>query len=213
MKLIDYKVIDFINEVDSPSAAPGGGSVSALVSALGASLCRMVGHLTIGKKKYMAFDDSIKAKFEDAFTKMQVLEHELVRLIDEDTDNFNLVMAAFKMSKDSDDDKAKRSKAIEEATIKATKTPFRMVELSCEVLRLLSIFVEYGNKNALSDVGVAALLALAGAKGAIYNVRINIPSISDEGLVKDFKEKCDSYYSEVVKISNEIEKSVLNSLG
>jgi len=212
MKLVDYKVIDFINEVDSVSPAPGGGSVSALVSAISAALARMVGHLTVGKKKYAELDASIKKEFEESFAKMEKLKNELIILIDEDTDNFNLVMDAYKMPKETDEEKAVRSKAIESATIKATKTPLKVVTLSLEVLKLLNIFIEHGNKNALSDVGVAALLALAGLKGAILNVKINIPSIKDAILVEDLKAKCKACYDEGVRISNDIEVKVLEML-
>ena len=212
MKLVDYKVIDFVNEVDSSSPAPGGGSVSALISATSAALARMVGHLTVGKKKYEALDDSIKKEFEESFTKIGSLKDELIILVDEDTDNFNLVMDAYKLPKETDDEKSARSSAIQSATIKATKTPLKVVTLSLEVLKLLGIFIEHGNKNALSDVGVAALLALAGLKGAILNVKINIPSIKDEALVAELKAKCQECYDEGVKISDNIEKKVLEML-
>ena len=212
MKLVDYKVIDFVNEVDSPSPAPGGGSVSALISATSAALARMVGHLTVGKKKYEALDTGIKKEFEESFAKIESLKDELIILIDEDTLNFNLVMDAYKLPKETDDEKIARSSAIESSTIKATKTPLKVVTLSLELLKLLSIFIEHGNKNALSDVGVAALLALAGLKGAILNVKINIPSIKDEALVLELQAKCKECYDEGVKISDNIEKKVLEML-
>lgn len=212
MKLVDYKVINFVNEVDSVSPAPGGGSVSALVSATSAALARMVGHLTVGKKKYMELDTSIKKEFEESFAKIEKLKEELIILIDEDTNNFNLVMDAYRMPKETDDEKVVRASAIESATIKATKTPLKVATLSLELLKLLNIFIEYGNKNALSDVGVAALLALAGLKGAILNVKINIPSIKDATLVEELKTKCKLCYDEGVRISNEIECKVLEML-
>lgn len=208
MKLINMTVENFIKEVDSASPAPGGGSVSALASSLGVSLARMVGHLTFGKKKYNEFSDEIKEKFTQSFDKLDTVNQKLVDLIDKDTDNFNLVMAAFKMPKETDEEKAVRSAAIQKATILATETPLKMAELSLEALEVLDDFVEYGNKNAITDVGVAVLLATAGAKGSIYNVKINLSGIENEILVKEIKSQCEHVLAKVVKLSSELEAKI-----
>lgn len=208
MKLIDLKVIDFIKEVDSPSPAPGGGSVSALSSSLAASLARMVGHLTVNKKKYAELTDEVRNKFEKSFNKLSTINEELIKLIDEDTENFNNLMAAMKMPKDSEEEKLARKNKMESATIQATKTPLKILEFSLEVLRELYIFIEHGNKNALSDVGVAALLAEAGGKGAILNIKINIPSIEDENIVCDFNTKCAEGLGEIESISKSIKNKM-----
>lgn len=208
MKLVDLKVIDFIKEVDSASPAPGGGSVSALSSSLGASLARMVGHLTVNKKKYAELSNDIKNKFEDSFNKLSVINEELIKLIDEDTENFNNLMTAMKMPKESDEEKLLRKKKMKEAAIQATNTPLKILELSLKILRELHIFIEHGNKNALSDVGVAALLAEAGGKGAILNVKINISSIEDENIILDFKAKCAEGLAEIDTISKSIKNKI-----
>lgn len=209
MKLIDMTVNDFIKEVDSTSPAPGGGSVSALASSLGSSLGRMVGHLTFGKKKYNELDEKIQNELCEKFEKLKQIQDELVSLVDKDTDNFNLVMSAFKFPKETDEEKKARKEAIEKATILATLTPLEMAKLSVEAINLLDIFVEYGNQNAITDVGVAALLLKAGTKGAIYNVKINLPGISDEKMVNDIKLQCENILKEAIEKSAIIEEKVV----
>lgn len=190
MKLINMTVIDFINDVDSPSPAPGGGSVSAIVGSLSCALARMVGHLTINKKKYAELSEDIKDKFMDSFNELKVIEVKLNEIIDKDTENFNILMAAVKMPKDSVEEKKNRDEKMQEATIMATETPMDILRLTFEIFSLLDIFKEYGNKNALSDVAVAYVLAYAGAKGALLNVNINIPSIKDIIIAERYKEEC-----------------------
>ncbi|MGL5099966.1 MAG: cyclodeaminase/cyclohydrolase family protein [Fusobacteriaceae bacterium] len=105
MKLIELTINEFLSEVDSPSPAPGGGSVSALASALGVSLIRMVGHLSFGKKKFEGLDEGIKMEFKRRFDELQGIEEELKNLIDKDTESFKLFMAAMKMPKETDEEK------------------------------------------------------------------------------------------------------------
>ena len=213
MKLVQMTVENFIREVDSSSPAPGGGSVSALASSLGVSLARMVGHLTFGKKKYNELSDEIKVKFIHSFHSLDKINHELIELVDKDTENFNLVMAAFKMPKDTSDEITKRNEAIQKATILATDTPLKMAELSLKALEFLDDFILYGNKNAVTDVGVAALLATAGAKGAIYNVKINLPGIENEMIVKEVSHQCEHILTSVKKLSLEIEEKIEKRLA
>lgn len=197
MKLVDLSVLNFINEVDSLSPAPGGGSVSALVGSLSCALARMVGHLTIDKKKFIELDNSIKEKFLYSFNELKKIELELNNIIDKDTDNFNMVMKAIKMPKETEEEKTLRNKYIQEATINATKTPMDILELSLKIFSFLDIFVEYGNKNALSDVAVAYVLAYASAKGAMLNVNINLPSIEDKKIYEEYRNKCIEYIKNI----------------
>jgi formiminotetrahydrofolate cyclodeaminase len=213
MKLVDLTVRDFIKEIDSTSPAPGGGSVSSLVSGLGSALGRMVGHLTFGKKKFNELDEDIRVKLITNFELLHSSEEKLVELVDRDTDNFNLVMGAFKLPKESDDEKLHRKSEIEKATLLATKTPLEMARESLKIMRNLEIFATYGNQNAITDLGVAALLAEAGAKGAVYNVRINLPGLSDEKLVGEFKKECEETLNEIREIASRIETIVLSKLG
>ncbi|BCR35263.1 cyclodeaminase/cyclohydrolase family protein [Mariniplasma anaerobium] len=188
MKLIDLKTIDFINQVDSNSPAPGGGSVSALISSLGVSLARMVGHLTIPKKKYEKLDKEIKADFENHLSHLNIIKDELVLLIDKDTEAFNDIMSAYKISKETPE---KRNKAIEEATLKAIEVPYRVSIISLKALELLPFILTYGNKQTISDLGVATLALASGIEGALLNVLVNLPGISDEEIksfyMKEYK--------------------------
>ncbi|MGL4253865.1 MAG: cyclodeaminase/cyclohydrolase family protein [Fusobacteriaceae bacterium] len=189
MKLVDLTIDEFLSEVDSPSPAPGGGSASALVSALGVSLVRMVGHLSFGKKKFEGLDEGIKVEFKRRFQELKKIEEELKKLVDKDTESFNIFMAAMKMPKETEEEKKIRSVAMEEATKKTIETPLKIAQLSSEVLHLLDYFVTYGNKNAISDVGVATTLLYSGLEGAVMNIRVNLPNLSDEMLKADLERK------------------------
>lgn len=181
---------DFANELASNSPAPGGGSVAALSSTLGAALSGMVFNLTIGKKAYMEYDDEIKKKIDEGLTEAVKLKDEFLALMDEDTDAFNEVMAAFKLPKETEEQKSERSNRIQDAYKGATLVPLKVAEKTIRIFELLKIAVQYGNVNAVSDAGVGALIALAGLEGAILNVRINIPSIKDADFVTKVSEKC-----------------------
>lgn len=210
--LRELKVTEFVNEVDSKSPAPGGGSVSALASSLGVALTRMVGHLSVGKKKFKALDESIQDEFKSVIESFESIKNELVLLIDKDTDAFNLIMAAFKLPKETDEEKAYRSSKIEEGTIEAIKVPMQVAELSLEALSHLDYILKYGNKNTLSDLGVSALLLKAGLEGAILNVKINLPGISDEALQTEYTNKASEMLREGTKIKKVILDTVHSSL-
>lgn len=202
--LKELTVTNFVNEVDSKSPAPGGGSVSALASSLGFGLTRMVGHLTVGKKKFKALDESIQERFTQIIASFEGMKDEMITLIDKDTDAFNLIMAAFKLPKETDEEKAVRSAKIEEGTLEAIKVPFRVAELSLEALRQLDYILKYGNKNTLSDLGVSTLLLHAGLEGAIMNVKINIPGISNEDTKAFYTSHVQSMLNEATKIKKVI---------
>ncbi len=195
MKLIDLKVEEFINTVDSKSAAPGGGSVSALSCSNGIALIRMVGHLSVGKKKFRALEDEVQEKFKTIINSLEGIKNELIDLIDKDTDAFNLIMSAFKLPKVTDQEKAFRSIKIEEGTLEAIKIPHRVAEISLKALNNIEFIIQYGNKNTLSDLGVGVLMLAAGIEGAIMNVKINITGISDNE-VREY------YIKEVTSILN-----------
>ncbi|HOP56898.1 MAG TPA: cyclodeaminase/cyclohydrolase family protein [Bacillota bacterium] len=191
MKMIDNEVKQFLNAVDSPAPAPGGGSVSALVSALGVCLLRMVGHLTIGKKKFSAFPEDEQKAFLDEFARLEGIRGQLEEEIDKDTIAFNKVMAAYKLPKETEEEQAMRKNAIEMATKEAIETPYQAAVAAASALSGLDLLLKMGNKNAISDLGVAVLLLAAGIEGALFNVRINLPVLSDEKLRNTYKEQCD----------------------
>jgi formiminotetrahydrofolate cyclodeaminase len=168
-------VNEFLDEVASSSAAPGGGSVSALAGSLGAALTSMVCRLTIGKKKYA----DVQTEMEETLKKSEALRANLTTMIDDDTQAFNKVMAAFGMPKETEGQKEQRSEAIQEATKSATLVPLRLMSLCEEGIGLARTVAAEGNKNSLSDAGVALLLLQAAAHGAEFNVRINLGSLED----------------------------------
>ncbi len=211
-KLVDLKVNEFIREVDSDSPAPGGGSVSSLASAVGCALARMVGHLTFGKKKFEGLEDSQKAEFEEQFNKLANFQSQLEVLIDKDTESFGIFMKALKLPKDTEDEQTYRLEQMELATMEIIKVPFEIASISLEALQTLNTIITYGNKNAITDVGVAALLLYAGIEGAVLNVKINLPGLSDEALVNDYLSKCESFVEQANSLKSEYLQTVNEAL-
>ncbi|MDO4711153.1 MAG: cyclodeaminase/cyclohydrolase family protein [Peptostreptococcaceae bacterium] len=208
--LTELKLNDFIETVASSAPAPGGGSCSSLAGALGAGLAVMMCQLTIGKKSFQEYSEENKRKVEDTLSILQNYSKELTELIDKDTLAFNRIMDAFKLPKETDDQKAQRSQAIQEATWNAIATPFRMSELSLQSIEALGCLVDLGNANAISDLGVGILLLQAGLKGANMNVKINLSSVKDADRAKktldeinDFEKKADKLAASLLKQVNE----------
>jgi len=177
--LINQTVKDFINEVDSSSPAPGGGSVSAFVSTLGSALSRMVGHLTISKKLFAKLDEKIQKELISTMDEIEIIQAKLVFAIDEDTNVFQKMMEAYGLKKETEDEKRIRSEAIQKATISGIEVPLSVMKNSFEILKRLEIFIKHGNKSAISDVGVGIHLLIAGMEGALLNVKINLSSLKD----------------------------------
>jgi glutamate formiminotransferase/formiminotetrahydrofolate cyclodeaminase len=182
--LVKMNLREFCNETLSDSPAPGGGSVAALMGALGASLGGMVANLSAGKR---GWDDKLEY-FSNWAVKAQQLKDELLALVDEDTAAFNKVMDAFALSKESAEEKAARATAIEEATKYAAQVPLKVMETASKSYELLSEMAEKGSPASVSDVGVGALATRACIEGAALNVRINLAQLKDErfksGLLK-----------------------------
>jgi glutamate formiminotransferase / formiminotetrahydrofolate cyclodeaminase len=183
--LVKMDLRQFCNETLSDSPAPGGGSVAALMGALGVSLGGMVANLSAGKR---GWDDKLQY-FSDWAVKAQQLKDEMLFLVDEDTAAFNKVMAAFGLPKDSAQEKAARSAAIQSANKYATEIPLRVMETAFKSYALLGEMAEKGNPASISDVGVGALAVRACIEGAAMNVRINLPGLKDETLQSSLREK------------------------
>src|SRR5216110_325926 len=174
--LLKINLRQFCNETLSDSPAPGGGSVAALMGALGASLGGMVANLSAGKR---GWDDKLKY-FSDWAVKAQQLKDELLFLVDEDTAAFNKVMAAFALPKDSVEEKAARSAAIQTANKYAAEIPLKVMETAAKSFELLAEMADKGNPASVSDVGVGAIATRACIGGAALNVRINLAQLKDE---------------------------------
>ncbi|WIV12567.1 cyclodeaminase/cyclohydrolase family protein [Proteiniborus sp. MB09-C3] len=210
--LVEKTVKDFVAAVASKEPAPGGGSVSALASSLGAALTSMVGNLTIGRKSYNALEDNQKAQLDTNFEKIIKHVERLNELIDEDTTAFNDYMDAMKLPKETEEEKAARKAAMEAALKKAMEVPLDAAKESLEVLKLQKVFADYGNPNAITDVGVGALLACAGLEGALFNVLINLGGISDAAYVGEFRKQCDVILKEGKDLKEETLKIVYSKL-
>ena len=207
MKLVDMTVKEYLEVLKSDAPAPGGGSVSALSAAQGAALVSMVCELTIPKEKFAEY----KELCEEVKAEILGVYDALVIGIDKDTEAFNQVSAAFKLPKATDEEKAARSKAIQAATVVATKVPYETMELCMKGLETTAKIVGKSNPNAASDLGVAALNLLAGIKGAYLNVMINLPGIKDEAAKAEF-EGAAEMVAKAEELAAKIYTEVLESL-
>lgn len=196
-RLASMDIYEFADELASDSPAPGGGSVAALNGTLSAGLSSMVGNLTYNKKGYK----EVKEIMIELSDKAQRLKEFFTESIDKDTEAFNKVMDAFSLPKGTDEEKALRDKAIMDATNEATLVPFAVLEKTKEAAELALTVVEKGNRNSLSDAGVAGLTAAAAAESALYNVMINLEGIDDEEFNKETAKKA-------IKINNQVQKIV-----
>ena len=207
--LVDLKVKDFLAETKSTTPAPGGGSASALAGAVGAALTIMVGGLTVGNDKYKSVEDSAKSIMD----KLEPILKRLESFVDEDTNAFNAVMLAYKLPKETDDEKSTRSKAIQEAMKGAAALPMSVAQDSYIVLTLAEKMLTIGNSNAASDAAVAGKLAYAAMWGAIYNVRINLGSIKDEEFKSTFKNEIATLLNNSKTAMSKLEKSADDVIG
>jgi formiminotetrahydrofolate cyclodeaminase len=211
--LIDGSIKNYINEVASKEPTPGGGSVAALAGSLGSALTAMVGYLTIGRKMYLELDEKIKEEMDQNFEELKKSIEKLNEIVDEDTKAFDKVMEAFKLPKETEEEKKKRTQAIQEGYKIALEVPLRCAEECFKVLELQKVFANYGNVNAITDVGVGALLAATGLEGALLNVKINLLSIKDEEFRNKMEEKIDNLLKRGTALKEELLETVYQRLG
>ena len=176
----DTAIEPFLDQLASSAATPGGGSAAAILGGMGAALVSMVCNLTIGKKKYADVEDDMK----EILAKAEDLRHRMTAMIQDDVRAFDTVMGAYGMPKETDDEKAVRSAAIQDALKMATEVPIRCCHLAREVIDLSLIASEKGNINVISDAGVGVLSAYAALRSAALNVYINAKMISDTSFVE-----------------------------
>jgi glutamate formiminotransferase/formiminotetrahydrofolate cyclodeaminase len=200
-KLVDLTVKGFTETTASELPAPGGGSVSAYMGALGAALATMVANLSSHKR---GWDDRWE-EFSGWAVKGKEKYVELLRLIDEDTNAFNKIMEAFKLPKGTDEEKAVRQKAIQEATKFAIEVPFKVMKTAYESMEVIKAMAEIGNPNSVSDAGVGALAARSAVKGAFLNVKINASGLED----KEWLDKIMQEAGEIEHKAEQMEKEIL----
>lgn len=200
--LINQKINDFLQKTASGTPVPGGGSVSALSAALGAGLTEMVANLTIAKKGYEAVENEMQKIAET----VQNLRGKLVTEVDKDSNAYNDVLAAFKLPKTTEEEKAQRAQAIQNAMKNAARVPLGVAFNAMQVMDLAEKVILNGNRNAVSDGAVGAMMARTAVLGAIFNVKINLASITDEAFVEEMMR-------EVTKLENRVharEKEILS---
>jgi len=205
---LEKSLKNYFDELASNSPTPGGGNVSALCGALSASLGAMVCGLTIGKKKYV----EVEAEMIDLKGKLEAAQVEFFELGQKDNKAFDLVMDAFKLPKETDEEKAARSKKIEEATIGAGEVPASVIKKCFEILPYIKTVVEKGNKNSLSDAGVAAKLISTAAYGAYLNVLINCSSLQSNPKAAELLSTSTSLLAQIDSAVTGINEAVVNEL-
>jgi glutamate formiminotransferase/formiminotetrahydrofolate cyclodeaminase len=203
-KLIDLTCKGFADETASESPAPGGGSISAYMGALGASLGTMVANLSSHKAGW----DERWEEFSNWAEKGQALKDELLFLVDEDTHSFNKIIEASQLPKNSDAEKAARTQAIQNATRYSIEVPFRTMEVTMKVFELCKVMVEIGNPASCTDAGVGALCARSAVIGAFYNVKINCGDLEDKKFVEDIIAKGNELQAKAIALEAEILKMV-----
>jgi len=193
-KLVSMTLADFADETASESPAPGGGSIAAYAGVLGASLATMVANLSSHKKGW----DSRWQEFSSWAEKGQFYKDEMLKMVDLDTTAFNKIMEAFSLSKSTDEEKATRDKAIQDATKYAIEVPFKVMQLAHDSLEVIKTMAETGNPNSITDAGVAALCARTAVLGAFMNVKINASWYKDK-----------AYTVDVIKQGEELERQAI----
>lgn len=178
---LEKKLGDFLSEISSSSPTPGGGSVSAFCGVMTTSLGIMVCNLTIGKKKYA----NVQNEISEIKTSLENHYNKFLELYDLDSAAFDKVMEAYKLPKETEEEKRKRSEEIEKANVEATNIPIEVIRSAYSILKQLTRLSEIGNQNSLSDIGVALLLLKTCAQGAALNVLINTKALNDKDRARN----------------------------
>ena len=185
MKLVEQRVIDFVAATASKEPTPGGGAIAALTAATGAALAEMVANLTFGKKGY----EAVQTEMEVLQAKAEEIRNRMLELSQADADVFNIFMNALGLPKNTDEEKAARTAAIQQAYKDAAMVPFEIGELANQIFDLAELASRKGNQNLITDGIIAAINARAAVKSAFLNVRINLSGIKDESFVAELTSK------------------------
>ena len=185
MKLVEQRVIDFVAATASKEPTPGGCAIAALTAATGAALAEMVANLTFGKKGY----EAVQPEMEELQAKAEAIRKRMLELSQADADVFNIFMNALGLPKNTDEEKAARTAAIQQAYKDAAMVPFEIGELANQIFDLAELASRKGNQNLITDGIIAAINARAAVKSAFLNVRINLSGIKDESFVAELTSK------------------------
>ena len=199
---------EYLSELSSSAPTPGGGNVAALCGVLSASLGTMVCNLTIGKKKYADVEKEIISVKD----KLESYQKIFVELGVKDNAAFDKVMEAFKLPKETESEIKTRSKKIEDATIGAADIPAQVMKTCSDILSLLKVIIDKGNKNSLSDAGVAVTLIGTSAKSAYLNVLINCASLANQTIANEIKKRADVQMEEISRSSDFLVEQVVKAI-
>ncbi len=208
MELTSLSVREFTELLGSDAPAPGGGASAALCGALGAALCGMVANLTLGREKY-AEHQALAAQTAE---KAALLQNELLKAMNDDASAYDGFMAALALPKNTDEEKAARTAALQDALIASTQSPLHTIELAAEALKLTQSLVGRSNTNAVSDLAVSALSLKAAMQGAWLNVLINVGSIKNADKAEYFRARGGRILSESLPLADEIYETVKSTL-
>ena len=198
--LADLTIKGFLAETAGSAPVPGGGSISALNGAIAAALTEMVSNLTIGKKKYV----DVENEMQETAAKMTVVRDKLIQDIDRDSEAYDRVFAAFKLPKETEEEKAKRSEVIQEATKEAAMIPMSVAKEITSIMASISEVAHKGNQNAVTDACVAMMAARTGVLGALLNVRINLSSIKETAFVEQMASEAETLEKQAIATEKEL---------
>jgi formiminotetrahydrofolate cyclodeaminase len=202
--LVDLTVKELLDKTASNEPVPGGGSISALNAAIAASLAEMVAGLTVGRKKYEDKEEAM----ERIIVSMSTLRDGFMHDIDADSDAYNCVFSAFKMPKDTEEQKEARAAKIEASTKIASEIPMRVARKACQMMDSIAEVATDGNQNAVTDACVAMMAARTATLGAILNVKINLGSLKDREFADNMRAECDKLEAAAI----EKEKTLLDKI-
>lgn len=205
----DLTVNQFLDALASKEPVPGGGSGAALAGALGAALVSMVANLTIGKKSYEVVEQDMK----DLLAQTEAIRTELPKLLEADTQAYSQVMAAYRMPRSTEEEKQAREAAMQERLKGAAEVPLQIAERCAQVVALALPAAEKGNKWAVSDAGVGALLCEAAMRSALLNVDINLASIQDADYVADMRKRAAELISSTAETKARVMETVHETIG
>lgn len=197
----EMTLVEFAKQTASNSPVPGGGSIAALAGALSAALAQMVAELTVNKKGY----EDAEEKMKELASKAEIIREKLLDDIKRDSESFNKYMEALKLPKETDEEKKIRSNMMQEGLKEAAIVPFEVASLAYEIMPLADEAVVSGNKNAVTDGLVSAMMARTAVLSALLNTRINLGSIKDQEFVKEYSEKVEKLEKQAI----EFEKNIL----
>jgi glutamate formiminotransferase/formiminotetrahydrofolate cyclodeaminase len=202
--LVQMKVVDFADEVSRYTPAPGGGSIAALAGSLGASLASMVANLTYGKEGTEERDPELARIAEQA----QVVKDRLMAAVDDDTNAFNVFMQALRLPQNTPEEKAIRTQKMQEGIKIAIEVPWGTATQSLEAMKLCRDVARIGNPNSLTDGAVGSQMAMAGVRGGLWNVVINLKDLKDTAYVREMQKKCDALLAEATALAAQVAAEV-----